>query len=143
MTAKISGGCACGAVRYEIAADPQFQGHCQCRDCQRATGTGHCDVLEFPESAVALVGTLSFYEVIGDSGQTVSRGFCPKCGSPVLWKFVVNPGAAIITAGSLDNPGIFKPQAAVYASQGHAWDYLSPELPKFAKLPPQFESQKD
>ena len=84
MTAKISGGCACGAVRYEIAADPQFQGQCQCRDCQRATGTGHADGLGFPENAVALVGTLSFYEVIGDSGKTVSRGFCPKCGSPVL-----------------------------------------------------------
>jgi hypothetical protein len=142
VTAKIRGGCACGAVRYEITADPKFEGHCQCGDCQRATSTGHCDVLEFPESAVTMIGSLSFYEVIGDSGQKVSRGFCPKCGSPVLWKFAVNPGAAIITAGSLDNPGIFKPQAAVYASKGHAWDYLNPELPKFANLPPQFETQK-
>jgi hypothetical protein len=49
MTAKINGGCACGAVRYEIAADPQFQGQCQCRDCRRATGTGHADGLGFPE----------------------------------------------------------------------------------------------
>ena len=55
MTAKINGGCACGAVRYEIAADPQFQGQCQLR----ATGTGHADGLGFPENAVALVGTLS------------------------------------------------------------------------------------
>jgi hypothetical protein len=136
MTAKIGGGCACGAVRYEIAADPQFQGQCQCRDCQRATGTGHADGLGFPENAVALVGTLSFYEVVGDSGKTVSRGFCPKCGSPVLWKFAVNPGVAVITAGSLDDPGVFKPQAVLYASQGHAWDHLNPELPKFEKLPP-------
>ena len=59
---------------------------------------------------------MSFYEVIGDSGKTVSRGFCPKCGSPVLWKFAVNPGVVVITAGSLDNPGIFKPQAVLYAS---------------------------
>ena len=51
MTAKISGGCACGAVRYEIAADPQFQGQCQCRDCQRATGTGHADGLGFPQTS--------------------------------------------------------------------------------------------
>jgi hypothetical protein len=125
MTAKISGGCAVGAVRYEIAADPQFQGQCQCRDCQRATGTGHADGLGFPENAVALVGTLSFYEVKGDSGKTVNRDFCPKCGSPVLWKFAVNPGVAVITAGSLDNPGVFKPQAVLYASQGHAWDQCS------------------
>jgi hypothetical protein len=99
-------------------------------------GRGTPTALGFPENAVALVGTLSFYEVIGDSGKTVSRGFCPKCGSPVLWKFAVNPGVAVITAGSLDNPGIFKPQAVLYASQGHAWDHLNPELPKFEKLPP-------
>jgi hypothetical protein len=47
----------------------------------------------------------------------------------------VNPGVAVITAGSLDNPGAFKPQAVLYASQGHAWDHLNPELPKFEKLP--------
>jgi hypothetical protein len=47
----------------------------------------------------------------------------------------VNPGVAVITAGSLDNPGIFKPQAVLYTSQGHAWDHLNPELPKFEKLP--------
>jgi hypothetical protein len=123
----------------EIAADPHFQCQCQCRDCQRATGTGHADALEFPESAVAPVGTLSFYEVIGDSGKTVSRGFCPKCGSPVLWKFAVNPGVAIITAGSLDNPGVFKPQAVLYASQEHARDHSNPELPRFDKLPPRYE----
>ena len=84
MTAKISGGCACGAVRYEIAADPQFQGQCQCRDCQRATGTGHADGLGFPENAVALVGTLSFYEAIGGrakpsaaaSVQNADRQYC-------------------------------------------------------------------
>src|SRR6516162_8261982 len=110
MTAKISGGCACGAVRYEIAADPQFQGQCQCRDCQRATGTGHADGLGFPEPAVALVGTLSFYEAIGGSGKTVSRGFCPKCGSPVLSKFAANPGVAVIAAGAWTIPAYSSPK---------------------------------
>ena len=51
MTFKIGGGCACGAVRYEIAADPQFQCQCQCRACQRTTGAGHSDVLGVSENA--------------------------------------------------------------------------------------------
>ena len=136
MTSKIHGGCACGAVRYEIAANPQFQCQCQCRACQRATGTGHADVLGFFENDVAMVGTLSFHEGTGDSGKSVSRGFCPKCGSPLVWKFAANPGLAIIMAGSLDDPSVFNPQAVTFASQGHAWDHLNPELPKFEKLPP-------
>jgi hypothetical protein len=136
MISKICGGCACGAVRYEIAADPQFQCQCQCRACQRTTGTGHSDVLGFSESAIAMAGTLSFHEATGDSGKSVSRGFYPKCGSPVLWKFEALPGLALITAGSLDHPSGFKRQAVLYTSQGHAWDHLNPELPKFEKLWP-------
>jgi len=55
MTFKIGGGCACGAVRYEIAADPQFQCQWQCRGRQWTTGTGHSDVLGFSENAIAMV----------------------------------------------------------------------------------------
>jgi len=54
MTFKIGGGCACGAVRYEIAADPQFQCQWQCRGRQWTTGTGHSDVLGFSENAIAM-----------------------------------------------------------------------------------------
>jgi hypothetical protein len=84
MSTSINGGCACSAVRYQAAVQPQFQGQCQCRDCQRATGTGHADVLAFPEEYFTLAGELSLYSVAGGSGQAVQRGFCPKCGSPVL-----------------------------------------------------------
>ena len=110
LTSKIHGGCACGAVRYEIAANPQFQCQCQCRACQRATGTGHADVLGFFENDVAMVGTLSFHEGTGDSGKSVSRGFCPKCGSPLVWKFAANPGLAIIMAAAWTTQACSTPQ---------------------------------
>ena len=90
----------------------------------------------FSEGAVSIAGTLSFYQAAGDSGKSVSRGFCPKCGSPLLWKFAALPGLVLITAGSLDDPSMFKPQAVLYTSAGHAWDHVDPELPKFEKLWP-------
>jgi hypothetical protein len=46
------------------------------------------------------------------------------------------PQLSRLTPRSLDDPSVFKPQAVLYASQGHAWDHLNPELPKFEKLPP-------
>ena len=41
MSAPYTGGCACGAVRYEATAEPVFSNHCQCRDCRMRSGTGH------------------------------------------------------------------------------------------------------
>lgn len=40
MSNAFTGGCACGAIRYEISSEPLFSNHCQCRDCQRKSGTG-------------------------------------------------------------------------------------------------------
>ena len=52
MNQAYTGGCACGAIRYEIAAEPIFENHCQCRDCQRKSGTGHGSYLTFPRGGV-------------------------------------------------------------------------------------------
>jgi hypothetical protein len=41
MSESYSGGCACGAIRYEISGEPMVMSDCQCRDCQRKSGTGH------------------------------------------------------------------------------------------------------
>ena len=41
MSEAFTGGCACGAIRYEISGKPVFMNHCQCQDCQRRSGTGH------------------------------------------------------------------------------------------------------
>ena len=135
MGSSYAGGCACGAIRYEISADPVMSVQCQCRDCQRATGSGHLSAMAFPAAAVALTGTPKFHTSRGDSGNTVDRGFCPDCGSPVIWKFSRNPGMVAIVAGSLDDPSRFAPQVVFFASRGHAWDLLDPKLPKFETLP--------
>lgn len=81
MPIRFQGGCACGAVRYESSADPQFSFHCQCRQCQRASGTGHASLFVVPADALTLRGTLKFHDQKADSGNTISRGLCPACGS--------------------------------------------------------------
>lgn len=57
MTMSYSGACACGAIRYRTDSDPIFQNHCQCRDCQRRSGTGHGSYLTFASRAeMAITG---------------------------------------------------------------------------------------
>jgi hypothetical protein len=131
MPTTYRGGCRCGAIRYEIAAEPMFGGHCQCLDCQHETGGGHASFMAFPAAAMKLAGTPRYFESKADSGNTVRRGFCPTCGSPVTGGSSGLPDITTISVGSLDDPSVFKPAFVVYTSRGHAWDRVDPAVPSF------------
>ncbi len=47
MSKSYTGGCACGAIRYDISGEPMAMVDCQCRDCQRRSGTRHSSYLAF------------------------------------------------------------------------------------------------
>ena len=83
-----------------------------------------------------VTGAVKYYASKADSGNTVSRGFCPECGSRVVGKTSGMPDLAIVLAGSLDDGSKYQPQMDVYTSSAQSWDHINPELPKFAKMPP-------
>ena len=137
MTEAYAGGCACGAIRYEIDAEPLLMSDCQCRDCQRISGTGHGSYLSFEgRDKVTLSGEAQCRDSTGDSGNVKTRAFCPACGSPVYMTFAVAPDQFIVHAASLDDPGRYRPQLVTYTVSGPAWDQLDPALPKFDRMPP-------
>src|SRR5262249_35870160 len=89
--AAYTGGCACGAIRYEISGEPVSSNHCQCRDCQSESGAGHLSHLTFMREGVAVSGEAAAWEMTADSGNKKSRHFCPTCGSPVYMTFSAMP----------------------------------------------------
>lgn len=132
MTRSYCGGCACGAIRFEARGEPIFENHCQCRDCQRRSGTGHGSYLTFPRRAdLAMTGDAKTWRVAGDSGNEKIHAFCPTCGTPVHLTFAAMPELIAFPAGSLDDPGQFN----TYAVRGHAWDTLDPALRTFERMP--------
>jgi hypothetical protein len=131
-----TGGCACGGLRYEISGEPMFSNDCQCRDCQRESGTGHGSHMTFPRAGVTVTGDAAKWDMVADSGNGKTRAFCPTCGSPVYMTFATMPDVFTIRAASLDEPARYKPQAATYTARGHAWDRLDPGLTKFEGMPP-------
>jgi hypothetical protein len=135
MGEPYAGGCACGAIRYEIDGEPLFSNHCQCRDCQRESGTGHGSYMTFPRAAVTVGGNVRSWDMKGDSGNTKTRHFCPTCGVAVYMTFAAMPDIFTIRVASLDDPARYRPQAVTYASRGHAWDHLDPDVPKFERMP--------
>lgn len=136
MTEPFTGGCACGAIRYAITAAPIAMNDCQCRQCQRESGTGHASHLTFLANAVTVEGKASRWEMVGDGGTRKSRAFCPTCGSPVYMTFPDMPEYFLVRAGSLDDPSRYQPQNLTWANTGHTWDHIDPALPKFDKMPP-------
>jgi hypothetical protein len=110
--------------------------HCQCRDCQRKSDTGHGSYVVFGGDGIKLNGAATQWNIVADNGNVKTRAFCPTCGSPVYMKFATMPDIVAVHAASLDDPGRFKPQMVLYGARGYAWDQLDPALPKFDGMPP-------
>ena len=127
MTLPYTGGCTCGAIRYSIVGEPAAMNLCQCRTCQRESGTGHGAHLTFAGAEVTLTGTATLWETRGVDGTRKRRGFCPTCGAPVF----------IASAASLDDPSRYRPEVVYWTRSGHGWDTLDPALTRFDRLPPE------
>jgi hypothetical protein len=136
MSTPFTGGCACGAIRYSIAAEPVAMNDCQCRQCQRESGTGHGSHLTFPRAAVQVEGEASEWGLVGDAGTAKTCAFCPTCGSPVYMTFPELPDYFTVRAGSLDDPGRYRPQFVCWTAAAQAWDRLDPDVPTFDRMPP-------
>lgn len=135
MQKTYSGGCACGAIRYEISGEPIAMLHCQCRQCQRDSGTGHQSHVTFVDARMTSLGDVSHWQSTGDGGTVKRRGFCPTCGSPVFLTFPAMPEVLIVTPASLDDPAVFKPAAVTWTSAGQVWDHLDTAITKFERMP--------
>ena len=102
----ITGGCLCGRVRYTVTGEPIRSYVCHCHDCQRATAAPLAAGMAFPATSVYLQGELKTFDMVGGSGQTVHRNFCPNCGAWVTGS--ENPDFISVLVGTLDDPKHFR-----------------------------------
>jgi hypothetical protein len=136
MAVTLTGGCACGAIRYESWGDPAMALNCYCRDCQHSSGAAMASVMVMPKESVKLLkGEARYFDVMGESGKKVSRGFCANCGSPVFTRLESFPGVLGIKAASLDDPNQFRPGMNVFTASAPAWAPISDKLKAFPKMP--------
>ena len=126
-----TGGCLCGAVRYESAIDPVAFVLCHCKDCQRCTGGPFAPVAVVPSEALkVLQGETRAYRTTGEDGYVVFREFCPSCGSPLFSGLDVRRTTIAVKAGSMDDSSKLVPTMHIWTDSAVAWWPIADELPK-------------
>jgi hypothetical protein len=138
MKIPITGGCLCGAVRYECTEPPIVMFNCHCRTCQMVTGGPYTPVVLLKSKAFKLTqGSLKHHFTEKVTGGGHKRGFCGECGSRVTGAESDRrlPWIAV-TASSLDDPSGFQPQYDIFTSHAQPWDLLNPAIPKHEEYPP-------
>ncbi len=125
----VTGGCLCGAVRYEIGVPQISTGFCHCRICQKFTGSAMSAWTAFPASGVNFVrGTPRYFA----SSPIAERGFCAVCGSGLTYRLLRPHVAAylIIFTGSLDAPQGYAPAAHSGIESQMPWLDILDDLPR-------------
>jgi hypothetical protein len=132
----ISGGCLCGAVRYQTETEPITTRFCWCRVCQFfAAGNAAVSVC-FPTAGMTITGEPRDYLSIADSGNRMHRRFCPTCGTHMFSEAESRPHLIFARAGTLDDPEIAKPAATIWTAKAPSWACIDDSLPRFDGQPP-------
>ncbi len=121
-----TGGCRCGAVRFEASAEPEHVSYCHCGDCRRATGAPVSAFVGFRTDAVSFAGNApkSF-----DNGP-VARSFCGTCGSPISY-FDSRIGELIyFMLGAMDAPENYRPTLHAYVREQLPFVHMPDGLPR-------------
>lgn len=130
-----TGGCLCGAVRFRLSAEPAAVRICWCRDCQRLASNGTVNALA-PSAAIVLEGLApAAYMKTADSGNQVTRRFCPQCGSQLFADSSGRPGLTVVRLGTLDDPSSLRPTANIWAASAPAWACLDEGLERAERQP--------
>ena len=122
-----TGGCRCGAVRFEVLGAPLWVAHCHCQDCRRTTATAMSTYAGFQRSRVRWTAGAP---AIFSSSPGVARGFCGRCGTPLSYEGARWPDEIHLFVCAFDDPAAFAPQAHVYAAEQLPWLHLADSLPR-------------
>jgi hypothetical protein len=125
------GGCACGAVRYELASDPLFVHCCHCLNCQRQTGSAFViNLLIEADRVEVLAGEPQPVDVPRDDG-TAQRVFrCPTCRVAVYSEYG-RADILFVRAGTLDDPSTVEPDVHIFTRSKLPWVALPESAPAF------------
>lgn len=134
-SSKLTGGCLCGALRYEINGQLLYTGLCHCPDCQKSTGSAFAPYMGVSAENIVVTGPFTVYNHSIEGGRVSRRNFCPSCGSTVFGGDPLS-GTLTVYAGTLDDSSLFIPRNQIFTRVRRTWAHVPPgQLPEFERLP--------
>lgn len=134
---KVTGGCACGEVRFAFYEPITFQAACHCRACQYASGGGPAYVVGVPRDQFRVTkGHPAQFATLSESGNLVTRVFCNLCGTPLYSFTEGQPDRYSVKVGALDEPRRFKPKLQAWTSEAPPWHRKFAFATRFRRNPP-------
>jgi len=127
---KKSGGCMCGAVRYEARGEPFSIAHCHCHSCRKHTGGPVVTLAGYLQEQVSFFGTeRSLYE----SSPGALRAYCGQCGSPLTWEGDGGDLGPIVELhlSTFDEPESLVPTAHAFYPERLPWFDIADDLPRY------------
>lgn len=128
-----SGGCHCGAVRYEATGDVLHHAICHCEDCRRSAGAPMVGWIAYKESNLTVTKGAPKTHASSEHGR---RQFCADCGTGVFYtnaEFL--PGIVDIQSATLDDPEAVPPGAHIQYAEHIGWTEKLDAMPKFDRYP--------
>lgn len=131
----ITGGCHCGAIRYEAEGDAITHALCHCSDCRRSAGAPMVGWTMYASGKVAVTkGQPRIYH----SSTHGRRHFCPDCGTGLFYtNDAILPGITDIQSATYDDPAAVPARCHIQTAERIAWMEHAHELPQFERFPPQ------
>jgi len=126
--------CHCGQLRLEVEGDPFVVSICNCRACQRRTGSAFGMQAAFRPDQVTVVGRYADYTRISDEADRKAHvfHFCPDCGSQVFYTEPTEPDLIVVSVGSFADPSFPPPTESGYDSLRHPWVRLPDSMSRHA-----------
>jgi hypothetical protein len=136
ILASFTGGCFCGAVRYEFNEDPVMVRNCHCDSCRKVTGAAFAtNVFVKEEDLTMLQGELTTFDHVADSGNARAQEFCAKCGTSVFSLGARTKGMKAIRIGTIDDASGLEPMANVYTARALSFSYIDETLENSDEMP--------
>jgi hypothetical protein len=134
----IVGGCTCGSLRYKASGAPDLIAICNCKDCQKQTGSAFLELVSVRDNVITIEGESREFTIKGDSGRTLTRRFCPTCASVICLNTESHPGETLLMGGTLDDSKWLKPTVMLFCDSAQPWVLsMGHEMARYPGMPPE------
>ena len=135
MADPLTGGCACGAVRYALISEPFDAGWCHCRTGQLTSGAPAMVFASVPDGHLVWTQGAETVRTF-KSSSFGHRAFCGACGTPFLMKVNHQPETVDFSVATLDEPDRVAPGFHIFWGSRVAWFEPGDDLPRYERFRP-------